>query len=78
MPAHSPPATHNGLVHYQQIRIYQDEDGARKEEIAQLRHGASDNVFRQAPATLRSVLAENYVHHAVCLGRRQHSWPATS
>lgn len=29
-----------------QIRIYDDEDGARKEEIAQLRLGGADNVFR--------------------------------
>lgn len=28
------------------IRVYDDEDGARKEEIAQLRLGGSDNVFR--------------------------------
>jgi hypothetical protein len=29
-----------------QINIYADEDGARKEEIAQLRLGTADNVFR--------------------------------
>lgn len=29
-----------------QIRVYDDEDGARKEEIAQLRLGGADNVFR--------------------------------
>lgn len=38
------PSARPGLL--VQIRIYQDEDGARKEEIAQLRMGASDNVFR--------------------------------
>ncbi len=31
---------------HSQIRIYDDEDGARKEEIAQLRLGGSENVFR--------------------------------
>lgn len=37
------------------IRIYQDEDGARKEEIAQLRMGASDNVFSNFYERLREV-----------------------
>lgn len=50
-----------------QIRIYKDEDGARKEEIAQLRHGASDNVFRHAPVAVPDALAD--ILHTV---RRPH------
>ncbi|KAI3432859.1 hypothetical protein D9Q98_010442 [Chlorella vulgaris] len=37
------------------ISIYQDEDGARKEEIAQLRLGASDNVFSNFYDRLKEV-----------------------
>lgn len=53
-PLHPPPHSHvhpHPHPHPHQIRIYDDEDRARKEEIAQLRLGGSDNIFTYAGAS---------------------------